>query len=1073
MENYKFDEYNRFIISDYQKKCPFTNLLPGVAGPMGIPMWVFYVNRGQGITSFGTADKDHPIMEFQPANKAYQCTSLLGFRTFIKVLDQGNSVYEPFGSGLDTDRQQMTMSMDKLSLEDESDNHKLRIEIQYYTLTEEPIAGLIRQLKITNIAEEPVDLEVLDGIPVIIPYGITNQALKETSRTMEAWTSVTNQENNLPYFQLCSTPGDTSEVQAVRAGNYAYAMAIQSGEQLPVNTIVNPETVFGQDTSLRFAAGFEKSTLKQLAAQKSYSNGKTQCAVFGFSTMLPPGEAVVLHSVYGFANSFSLLNKVARQFNKESYFENKKLASQQLIQELTEPIATKTSSQLFDAYCRQTLLDNILRGGWPLQFGRKGDQVTYHIYSRKHGDPERDYNSFYLAPEFYSQGNGNYRDVNQNRRNDLWFEPRVQDTNVNSFMSLIQTDGYNPLVVKGCRFWISPAKLRPILKFEIQSKLLAQFFKKTFTPGGLLTWLEEHNIDLSISRFDFLEQALLVADQLFDAEFGEGYWTDHWTYNLDLIDSYLDIYPDMIDTFLFNNKNIPFFESPYFVQPRSKKYVLSGNHPRQYHSLIKDQEKAAMIAGRRENHNLTRTQYGLGPVFYTSLFTKLTLLAAIKFATMDPFGMGIEMEADRPGWCDALNGLPGLFGSSFSETLELSYLLEFLLENLPEKGSVDLPVEAVELIRQIDAAVKKYYSNETSDRDFVYWDFVAGTRETYREKTRFGFDGTCEPMPFQKLGRYLDAFLQKVRDGIERALLQNEGIPPTYFTYSVEKFEIIHGLDNKPLLDEKNHAYIRALSFRQNILPAFLEAPVHMFKLLKNRSEAKQLYQQIKNSELYDRTLHMYKTNVSLTDQSMEIGRLRVFTPGWLENESVFLHMEYKYMLATLRSGLYDEFFDDLKYALTAFQDPNRYGRNPLENTSFIASSAHPDPEMVGKGFIARLTGSTAEFLSMWHQMMIGDKPFHMNEGELCLKLEPSLPGWMFDEENCVRFHFLNQCTVTYFNPGRENTYESSVKIESIKLYIDDEVVVFSGSVICSPYAAMVREGKIKKIDVFLVCEAE
>ena len=42
----------------------------------------------------------------------------------------------------------------------------------------------------------------------------------------------------------------------------------------------------------------------------------------------------------------------------------------------------------------------------------------------------------------------------------------------------------------------------------------------------------------------------------------------------------------------------------------------------------------------------------------TNLFTKLFILALLKFATLDPYGMGIEMEAGRPGWDDAMNGLP-------------------------------------------------------------------------------------------------------------------------------------------------------------------------------------------------------------------------------------------------------------------------------------------------------------------------------------------------------------------------------------------------------------------------------
>ena len=92
-----------------------------------------------------------------------------------------------------------------------------------------------------------------------------------------------------------------------------------------------------------------------------------------------------------------------------------------------------------------------------------------------------------------------------------------------------------------------------------------------------------------------------------------------------------------------------------------------------------------MIADRKAYPCLTRIQNGLGSVYKTSLFAKLAFLALIKFATMDPKGMGIEMEAGKPAWCDALNGLPGLFGSSMSETIELARLLEFLLEHQPKK----------------------------------------------------------------------------------------------------------------------------------------------------------------------------------------------------------------------------------------------------------------------------------------------------------------------------------------------------------------------------------------------------
>ena len=60
------------VIEDYARKSEFSSFLPGIAGLKGIPMWCYYVNRGQAVVSFGVQDKDHGIMEFYPAHTAYQ-----------------------------------------------------------------------------------------------------------------------------------------------------------------------------------------------------------------------------------------------------------------------------------------------------------------------------------------------------------------------------------------------------------------------------------------------------------------------------------------------------------------------------------------------------------------------------------------------------------------------------------------------------------------------------------------------------------------------------------------------------------------------------------------------------------------------------------------------------------------------------------------------------------------------------------------------------------------------------------------------------------------------------------------
>ena len=77
----------------------------------------------------------------------------------------------------------------------------------------------------------------------------------------------------------------------------------------------------------------------------------------------------------------------------------------------------------------------------------------------------------------------------------------------------------------------------------------------------------------------------------------------------------------------------------------------------------------------------------------TTLLGKILTLVVNKLASLDPCGVGIEMEADRPGWCDAMNGLPGLLGSSVNETIELKRLADFTLGHL---GCIE--GNAVELI---------------------------------------------------------------------------------------------------------------------------------------------------------------------------------------------------------------------------------------------------------------------------------------------------------------------------------------------------------------------------------------
>lgn len=114
-----------------------------------------------------------------------------------------------------------------------------------------------------------------------------------------------------------------------------------------------------------------------------------------------------------------------------------------LVDVLLAGVETNTSNHLFNGLVKQFFFDNSLRGGLPIVLGDEGQDKSkdknsdedsrikiFHAFSRIHGDLERDCNDFQIVPTYFSMGPGNFRDVAQNRRSDIFFAPRLASFNV-------------------------------------------------------------------------------------------------------------------------------------------------------------------------------------------------------------------------------------------------------------------------------------------------------------------------------------------------------------------------------------------------------------------------------------------------------------------------------------------------------------------------------------------------------------------------------------------------------------------------------------------------------------------
>ena len=1141
-----FDGEGRYVFRDYDSQTPYSDFLPGLAGIYGKPLYAFFVNRGQGIASFGVESKNKPIMEFSSANNAYQTTPLLGFRTFIQGTRNGREgigktsfVTEPFSPltthfpdanvdevGYDRplpNKRTLYSGENEMQIQEIDFNNHIETNVTYFILPEEDFGAFVRRTTITNThPDERVEISFLDGLAKMQPAGgDIDIYLKTMGRTLEGFMGVYfpyKDAITMPFYRLSSNPSDSDFIESQERGHYCVSIREdKNASLLPI--IFDASNVFGQDTTLLRPTELYGKSIKDIVNGPQYGKAKTSsCFAAIEDVTLPPGGSITITTYFGEADQIMDVPVIVRRLRQDGFTPYKLARTREVIRQITSSVETRTGSNIFDAHVTQMFLDNSLRGGIPIVLGDEDDYngmmtvdedpklKVYHVFSRIHGDLERDYNDFMLPSTFFSQGPGNFRDVAQNRRNDVVFNPKIGSFNLRMFLSFIQADGYEPYSVEAIVFTIDDKNLcEQIAEKAVgaadghraqREALVGILNNGPFRPGQLLQLMAEQSIFLLVSRQEFIDMVARVATSHPFAVYKEGYWADHWTYYLDMIESYLSIFPEQEDRVMFDVK-LPYFFSPASVQPRSRKYVenmsYDGGHAhiQQLEATRDDEAKRdhmnQFIAENNGWYKISAhwQQDEYGNQFESAVYAKLVLLATLKFATRDALGMGIEYEGGRPGWDDANNGIPGMLGSGMPETFELKALIKYLVRvGKRYEREFEIPEELFELFDSVNGHLIKLkdYKEDVSTEEappelFSYWDNVASAREAYREKTRITFSGRTVKMKTSELVESFESWIIEIDKGIERAMSigtkgrdddGKSGIVPTYFAYEVSKWDYTNEYNSY------GHPFVLPLNMTVTPFPLFLEGPTRMMKTT-DATAARDIFLNVRKSNFYDKELRMFTVSASLVDQPIEMGRSMAFAQGWLENQSVWLHMSYKFYLELLRHGLYDDFFDSVREGgLLPFVNSETYGRSPTQCSSFIASSAFEDPSVRGRGFLGRLSGSTAEFLSMWILMFIGPEPFRVDEttGELQMQLLPTLPSWLFhihdgladmggvmmDDDGTPRISFklFSSINVHYYNEEKIDLLGAPPKRYRVGLR-DGSIFDFNQTVIPHDMAIKIR----------------
>jgi hypothetical protein len=438
-----FDNLNRYIFKNYDSQTPFSDFLPGLAGIYGKPLYAFFVNRGQGIASFGIESKHYPIMEYFPADRSYQNTPLVGFRTFVQGKRRNSDpfVIEPFspltthypataaGSTTTYPKRIMYTGGNELQIQEIDSMNHLETNVTYFVLPEEDFGAFVRRTTISNThPKESVTLSILDGLTHMQPYGGEgmDDQLKSMSNTLGAWMRVKfpyEDSIDQPFYRLTTEVRDSESVKVLKRGHYCMAVMEdllenptgnnESNELLPI--VYDTEKVFGEDTTLLRPVQLFSKSVADIVREPQYGSGKSSsCFAAVREITLEPGETATISTFYGGAANILDLPEIARRVTQPGFVLYKLTRSRELIKQITASVETKTGNKLFDEHVKQMYLDNSLRGGIPVILGDVDDDglmnvdedpqiKVFHAFSRDYGDLERDRNNFMLSPTFFSQ----------------------------------------------------------------------------------------------------------------------------------------------------------------------------------------------------------------------------------------------------------------------------------------------------------------------------------------------------------------------------------------------------------------------------------------------------------------------------------------------------------------------------------------------------------------------------------------------------------------------------------------------------------------------------------------------
>ncbi|MDI1317849.1 hypothetical protein [Flavobacterium sp.] len=637
--------------------------------------WMFISSNG-GLSA-GRKNAEFALFPYYTDDKITESYDITGSKSIFQIhFNDKIVVWEPFSERFSDDIYTISRNLYKNEFGNkiifEEINHDLELTFRYQWNSSNTY-GFIKKSELINHSDTKCQIELIDGIQNIMPYGVSSDLQNAASNLVDAYKrSELHQNTGLGIFALSAIIVDKAEPSEALKANVAWSFGLQNANYLVSSLQLSKFRKKQKITAENDIKG-EKGAYFLNAEITLKPNSNHKWTIVANVNQDHSDVAQLIHSIQNEENIEYLINQDIELGTKNLIALNASSDALQL-----------TNDNLRDTRHFANTLFNIMRGGIFdfnyqmekqdfLNYIQKANTIVYKNlkensnqlpdlfslndlkqfaskqnnsdferlsleylplkFSRRHGDPSRPWNKFSINTQSEIDGSkildyeGNWRDIFQNWEALAHSFPDFIESMIHKFLNATTFDGYNPYRVTKDGFdWET-----------IEED----------NPWSYIGYWGDHQIIYLLKFLEFIENH---QPKKLEHYFNENIFVYA---NLPyIIKSYEEILKNPKDTIAFDHK------SDEKIREERSKIGADG-------TLLKDAN---------------------GDIYKVNFIEKMLATVLAKMSNFIPES-GIWMNTQRPEWNDANNALVG----NGVSMVTLYYLRRFLnyFQNLIANSDVE------------------------------------------------------------------------------------------------------------------------------------------------------------------------------------------------------------------------------------------------------------------------------------------------------------------------------------------------------------------------------------------------